>query len=86
MKKKTRAIAIIAVVLVLYVGSYALLVTPAPLNYMTGIFPTGTVPSWPRVPHYQYGGKLAEVLFTPAVAVDKKLFPRRWRFVEGDKF
>ena len=80
MKSRKMAFVIIASVALLYAGSYIMLVTPAELPYMTGIHPGGSIPTWPRVPHYKFGGQVAEVLFAPAVAIDKILFPKRWIF------
>jgi hypothetical protein len=62
------------VALLLYVGSYLLLVEASPLSFMSGIGP------WPRVPDYRVGGKAAEVFFEPIQQIDERVRPQYWRF------
>jgi hypothetical protein len=56
-----------------YVGAYILAVEPRPPWVMTG------VPPWPKHATYRCGGRLADRLFQPLVAIDQRLFPRRWK-------
>jgi hypothetical protein len=61
-----------------YIGAYFLVVEPVPLPFMTGIGP------WPKEPHCRVGGKIAEVVFTPAMVIERKANPRRWQFTDED--
>jgi hypothetical protein len=64
--------------LLLYAGSYFTLVRADPLPFMSGIGP------WPRVPHYLVGGMVAEWIYSPIHAIDRRLRPRHWEYRIND--
>jgi hypothetical protein len=62
----------------LYFGSYYLVVEPLSPGVFFGL------PPWDRGMHCRIGGNAARTVFTPAMLLEKKLYPRRWQFTAED--
>jgi len=67
-----------ALIAAIYIGGYYVIVEPAALWFVTGVGP------WPRTMRCRIGGKVAEFVFTPAMLVEKRIYPRRWQYTEED--
>jgi hypothetical protein len=78
MRLRPNAPVVAVAIMAVYLGAHASIVMPTPFGFMSGI------PPWPRVPRYKIGGQISEALFSPALALDRRLFPRRWLFTDED--
>ena len=66
------AVALLALLAVLYAGAYYALVEPVELLWSRGGFA-----------HYRYGGEMAKHLFAPVHHLDRLLRPRLWKGEDG---
>jgi hypothetical protein len=64
--------------LLLYVGAYLALVRVSPVTVTTGSGP------WDCVPVYRIGGRTAQVFFTPANVIDRRIRHREWIVSDED--
>lgn len=71
----TIALALLALLPVVYVGAYYALVEPMELLWIRG----GSL----RIAHYRCGGETAKHIFAPVHHIDRLLRPRLWKGEDG---
>jgi hypothetical protein len=64
-------------VVLIYVGSYFVLMTPMPYNSLKGTGPSPTTVSR-KVARYRFGGGLAETVFRPMHWIDRRIRQDTW--------
>jgi hypothetical protein len=74
----TIALAVLAAMSLLYVGSYLALMQPTPIPQKTGLG------LWPCYAKYRIGGDAAESFFGPIQRFDKRIRKRQWYWDADD--